>query len=67
MSKEYFVEGLGYMEFIKGEGWYLRRTPDGKPGASFKAELIGADADEVSIRMPEWIDNFAAAGIRSFR
>ena len=59
--KEHFIEGVGYVfyesrwyeespgERVKKKGWWLRRTPGGKPGASFEPEFLGYNKAEASL------------------
>ncbi|MCP4569128.1 MAG: hypothetical protein GY841_16255 [FCB group bacterium] len=59
--KEHFIEGIGYVYYgselrqIYGSGicprrgWYLRKTPDGKPGSGFSPEYLGRNRDEAGI------------------
>ena len=50
MGKEYFVDGLGYLFYKPFNGWYVRRTPDGKIGGSFKAEYAGWISSDVLVK-----------------
>jgi hypothetical protein len=65
--REHFIAGIGYLEFHNGKrGWMLRRTADGKIGASYPAEFLGT-TDEIQIRRPDLADAFARAGVKSFK
>ena len=74
---EKFIDGIGYLYYgtesheeggymEKTRGWWIRRTPDGKPGSSFAPEYLGRNRDEAAITAHE-PEIRRALGIKTLR
>ena len=60
MGKRTLLDGIGYIwfgtrlvdwhgELRKRRGWWLAKTPDGKPGSTFEPKFLGRDKREARI------------------